>query len=596
MKKVCLLLVALFLLVNIVACEDTHEANNPATTNITAQETEVVETASASSTPSIDSSTTTPEPTQTVFTERPCHVQMINSNIKVDYEYQSFIHIPVGITWGPDGYLYVSDWAGRHIVKVDNDGNVDDLGLWKTLEAMQNDGPSGIVFDSKENIYIKITGDIYRCDTDGNVEKLPGINGNATGSMTISPSDELFFTDRNNGKIFKWTDEKGPELIAKNIPNAENLVFGLDGTLYLTQLGIGDVIKIDINSKEKQVFVSNVCGYDPCFLAVDPEGDIWIRAAFSLLQFSPEGIEKPVIIDGYTFPNGPFQTNTSAGIAFDDEGGLWLASYNSRLVRLVPTEAGVADPEYMLDVIHPGFEAADLSIDANGVIYASNMNSGQILKTCSNNNLDILIEHNSYGRIAVSVDKNNIVYLGGMPGGEVVYIDEDGSLIHYAKLQTERMVFGADEVLYAVVENKDESRTIVSITAKDTVNTFVTEIAGIPLGSENVHITPALDNGLYVFTEDKRDLFFVDYEGNGYLIANLSELGGGGPVIMAASPKTGNIYIIPHGPYSLFEIDSSGNYEIIAFNIYGDPWGMIVSQDGKYLYIAESGAIIRMAL
>jgi len=65
---------------------------------------------------------------------------------------------------------------------------------------------------------------------------------------------------------------------------------------------------------------------------------------------------------------------------------------------------------------------------------------------------------------------------------------------------------------------------------------------------------------------------------------------------MAASPISGDIYFIPHGPYTLYRIDPDGISNIVATEIYGDPWGMVVSKDGQWLYIAESGAIDKIPI
>jgi sugar lactone lactonase YvrE len=535
-------------------------------------------------------------PTPSVLTERPGHVWLTDSDTKAGYILRSFLQIPVGMTWGPDGYLYVADWAGRHVVRVSKDKNMDDLGLWQNVKPLQEDGPRGLAFDSEGNLFINNHGHILRRDTSGTVETLPGVDGSPIGSIAISPSDELFYTDRGTGKLLKWNPNGESEVIVSDLPNAENLAFGLDGTLYLTQMGHTNVIKVDISNKTSQIFATEVCGVDPCFLTVDPEGDIWIRGIWHIHQFSPEGIEKPFIVDGETHPGGAIKWgDTSAGIAFDDEGSLWIASYNSKLVRLVPQEPGASDPEFSMEVISSGFAASDLVIDSKGAIYASDINNRQIVKINQNNEVEVLHQHGSNGRVAIAVDENDVVFLG-MPNGEIVRLEADGSLTHYADLLVQRMVFGANGVLYAVTGDHDQPTSLMSITDVDTKKVLATELDGIPLGDEDIEISPALEQGLYVFTEWGRNLYFLDFEGQSQLIVNLQDLGGGGPVVMAVSPINGDIYLIPHGPYAIFQIDMNGNHQKIASGIFGDPEGLAISHDGKYLFIAESGVIDKIPL
>lgn len=60
---------------------------------------------------------------------------------------------------------------------------------------------------------------------------------------------------------------------------------------------------------------------------------------------------------------------------------------------------------------------------------------------------------------------------------------------------------------------------------------------------------------------------------------------------ISASLVTGEIFYLPHGPYTLYRISREGVSEKLAYSVTGDPWGMDVSADGKWLYVAESGVI-----
>jgi len=544
---------------------------------------------------------TSPEPISAPLTERPGHIRMSDPNTVADYALRSFLQGPAGVTWGPDGVLYVADATGHHIVRVSENGSMTDLGLWQTVESLQQDGPNGVAFDSEGNLYILIHSRIVRVGHDGDVESVSGLEPVAgfdvhIGGIAVSPEDELYYTDMDYGKVYRWNPGGSPITVAAGVPQAENMVFGLDGTLYLTRQGEGEVLTVDIESGAVEVFAADVCGPDPCYLAVDHEGDIWVQGLNRLYQYSSEGVEKRFVVDGESYPGGPYNWQTSAGIAVDDEGGLWVASYTSRLVRLAPVTPGETDPDFTMQIIAPGFEASDLAVDSRGAVYATDSNGRQIVVIHPDGEAEVLLQHGSSGRMAVAVDENNAVYVG-MPHGEIVRLEEDGSLTHYADLLTRRMVFGADGVLYAVVGEAFEPKSIVAITGIDTYSVLATNIDGISLGAGEAHISPALDQGLYVYTEWECHLFFVDFDGQGRLIANLQDLGaGGGASVMAASPISGDVFLVPHGPYALFRIDAEGHHEEIAARIFGDPWGMAVSRDGAFLYIAESGAVDRIRI
>ena len=536
-----------------------------------------------------------PEPVAE-FAERLGHVWIPEASAFAEYAYRSFLQIPVGMVWGPDGMLYVADWTGRHVVRVAKDGTLDDLPFWKTVEELQYDGPRDVDFDSQGNLYVNNHGVIFRIGPDGEVARLAGVQAGPIGSIAIGPGDELYYTDRaqQGGALRKWHDGTS-DTIVSNLPFAENMAFGLDGTLYLTQMAQGQVLQVDVNTGEVSTFQEDVCGFDPCFLAVDAEGDIWARGIGRLTQFTPEGEQKPFIVDGQRYPGGPYNWHTAAGIAFDDDGGLWIGSYNSKLIRLAPTTPGQPDPEFTLQVVSPGFEASDLEVGLNGEVYGSDINTARILRINPGGEMEVALDHGSAGRTALAVDSGGVVY-AGLPRGEIVRVESDGTATHYARLLTRRMTFGGDGALYAVGGDYGQPKSIVRITDADTTTVVASEIDGISLGVGDAHISAAQDRGLYVYIEKSCDLLFMDFNGQGQLITNLRPLGCGGPAVMAAAPVTGEIYLIAHGPYKLYRIDPEGQATEMATGIFGDPWGMVVSPDGQWLYIAESGAVDKLPL
>ena len=526
--------------------------------------------------------------------ERMGHVFMIDNNASIEYLYRTPIQIPVKMVYGPDGNIYVADWTGHRVLKIDHDYNVSDLGLWRTTDAFRSDGPRGLDFDSQGNLYICNHGHIFRLDTAGVFEELQGVYGNPIGSIAISLSDELYYTDRGdgNGKILKWTPENGSQGIADHLPEAENLVFGSDGSLYFTQTGYPGVLKMDVTTGEWAIFVENICGPDPFFLAIDHEGDIWIRALPALNQYSPDRTKKAFVINGQSSDN--YEWNTSAGIAIDAEGGVWIASYDSMISRLIPTEPDTEDPEFTLDVVHAGLYAVDLAVDSNNTLYAINLNEMRILKIDSEGNTETFSYSDAIGGHAIAVDENNSFYYTTKQD-EIRRIDQDGNDTSYANVVTECMTFGGDGFLYAVEIGGNEKKSIVRISEQGNVLSLASRIAGDDLGNQTVNIAPAMNEGLYVFAENSRNLYLLGFSGQGRLIGNYSQLGSG-PFCMASNPATGEIYLIPHGTYILYALSSDGSYRELAIRFPGDPWGMIASGDGTSIFVAESGAIYRISL
>ena len=93
-------------------------------------------------------------------------------------------------------------------------------------------------------------------------------------------------------------------------------------------------------------------------------------------------------------------------------------------------------------------------------------------------------------------------------------------------------------------------------------------------------------------SSELRNLYTLGLDGQSEELLNIRAYGGGsGPAVMAASPA-GEIFIIMHGPYAVLRIAADGGHvEEYVRGVYGDPWGMAVSLDGAWLYVAESGVI-----
>ncbi len=182
----------------------------------------------------------------------------------------------------------------------------------------------------------------------------------------------------------------------------------------------------------------------------------------------------------------------------------------------------------------------------------------------------------------------------GTPQGEIVRLEEDGSTTHYASVSTQRMVFGADGTLYAAAQRGDATQ-IVRITGADAVQPLGGAMGQVALAGWGVHLAAAPEGGLYVYEERSRTLYFTGFDGEYRVVADLSALSGGGPAMLAVAPD-GRVFYIPHGPYVLYQIMPDGTPVEFAYGIFGDPWGMVASPDGQWLYVAELGAIDRIPI
>jgi len=169
-------------------------------------------------------------------------------------------------------------------------------------------------------------------------------------------------------------------------------------------------------------------------------------------------------------------------------------------------------------------------------------------------------------------------------------LDSAGRLRRYASLRSLNMAFAEDGALYAAVGDHGERKVVMRVTGPDDVDLFLESLDGRPLGREAVHVDPA-PGGIYVCDEERHTIHFVDFDGRARRVA---EVPGGFPIAVAASPD-GEIFAVPAGGppygYTLLRISPDGAREVVATGLLGDPLAAVVSPDGRWLYVAENGAI-----
>jgi sugar lactone lactonase YvrE len=297
----------------------------------------------------------------------------------------------------------------------------------------------------------------------------------------------------------------------------------------------------------------------------------------------------------------------AGGITIDDQGRVWFGSADSSLWQLDPlseervTSLGYSSSEsiFTQTLFVDGFYTSDMSISTSGVIYTPNTNTSDLWRIPPTGNYDDFSNYTpnplAKGDVSIVVNEEGLALLG-LPHGKILEFNQNGNRSPYASLFTRSMTLGADSLIYAVGGDIGKFKEIVQIDNLGNVKTLAIDVAGTSLGNEDVYITIAQREGFYVFRRENSSLYYLDYDDNSNFIVDLSALTGGGPVVMTASPVTGDIFLGLKGTSVIFRIDPSGNSEIFASGFIGGVSAMAVSPDGKTLFIAEGGAIGRISL
>ena len=126
---------------------------------------------------------------------------------------------PVAVAIAPDGSQYIADWGDGTIRKVDPSGTITTL----SRGPFGNGWLSGIALGPDGSVYAAAQYDVYRIDSQGNVTTVAG-TGSSCGSGLCG--------------------DGGPAIQA-SLGDANGIVVGPDGSIYIADTGLGRVRKID---------------------------------------------------------------------------------------------------------------------------------------------------------------------------------------------------------------------------------------------------------------------------------------------------------------------------------------------------------------
>jgi sugar lactone lactonase YvrE len=232
----------------------------------------------------------------------------------------------MGIVLGPDDKLYVSDYSGNKIIKMDKDGsNLTTL----TTNIFQ---PVGITFDKSGNLIVAEhnRGKITKVDASGSTTLIKDGLGYVTG-VAVDSNDKIFVVSYTTGKIYKMDADGSNSSVFTTImkgssPVTSSLIgMGIDASdnLYVSDRANSRIIKIDPSGNQSD-FASVPLPY---WASVGKDGYVYASAGNKTIQkydLSGNIVE--------TFSTGTF---SPWGTQVDTGGGIYFVYSGSTVNRIL---------------------------------------------------------------------------------------------------------------------------------------------------------------------------------------------------------------------------------------------------------------------
>jgi len=245
----------------------------------------------------------------------------------------SGLNSTMGIIIGPDDKVYVSDYSGGKIVKMDKDGsNLTTV----TTNVLQ---PVGIAFDNSGNLIVAehSSSKITKVDSEGNTTLIKGGLGYVTG-VVVDSHDKIFVVSYTSGKIYKMDTDGSNSAVFATILNGSSTVtssligLGIDANdnLYLSDQRNSRILKIDPSGVQSDFASVN----SPYWVSVGKDGYVYASSSDRTIQkfdLSGNKIE--------TYSTG---TYTPWGTQVDTGGGIYFV-YNGATVNRILGYADTVD-------------------------------------------------------------------------------------------------------------------------------------------------------------------------------------------------------------------------------------------------------------
>ena len=208
---------------------------------------------------------------------------------------------PAGITFGPDGLLYVSNQtsvfvqgAPDSIVKVDpSTGEVMPF-----IDLASGYVPAGLRFGLDGKLYVSHNGGQSAPPGSGSVDCYDGMSGDFLGSVVT------------------------------NLTQPTGLLFDADGNLYISNFGEGSVVKYDGMSASTLVPFGSGGLFSPAGLQIGPDGNLYVVDLligavhiYDPASGAPQG--------DFIAPGGALFNQFPSDLLFDADGNLLVADLGS---------------------------------------------------------------------------------------------------------------------------------------------------------------------------------------------------------------------------------------------------------------------------
>ncbi|MEC8186276.1 MAG: NHL repeat-containing protein, partial [SAR324 cluster bacterium] len=309
--------------------------------------------------------------------------QRINVSTKVgssgrtldSYGFVADIDGPTGVVQDSKGNLYICEYSGRKILKIDKTGTITSIGTGVNgsndgpSESATFDTPNDLAIDAQDNIYVADYGSnlIRKIDPLGYVSTIaPNATFQGPHGIVVDEAGNIFVADRGGNKIRKIdTEGNVSDFAGSGEAKSEDgqgtdasfdgpfyLDLDASGNLYVTEYWSNLIRKISPGGLVSTFAGTGMAGSQdgdrstatfngPNGIALDEEGNVYVSENINhqIRKIDQDGHVTTLV--GLLSPGSEdgdvaqASFNQPHGMTFDDLGNLYVADYNTDLIRKI---------------------------------------------------------------------------------------------------------------------------------------------------------------------------------------------------------------------------------------------------------------------
>lgn len=377
----------------------------------------------------------------------------------------SRLHGANGLKIGKDGRIYVAQVCGSQVSAVDPDS-----GDIETISPMGGGitGPDDLAFDDDGNLYcteittnklsvlhpdgttrvlngnvpvanpvttyqnrviageLRMGGQIREFDRSTGEARVILDNVPMPNAFEVGPDGKLYFPAQGVNEIWRVSLDGGaPEVVAKDLGVPDSVKFDSQGFIVSTQVGSGQVLRIDPRTGDRTVLADIAPGLDNCALKGDR---LFVSHITGALYEVAGGKARPIIEAGFQWP---------MGIAVNDAGTVYVG--DGMFAYTIPPGGSKTAAGSLFGGNFPGFMRGVGASGANGW-----------LVTTANSAVARWTPGGEPEYVATGFDRLMGVAEG--PGGAVVFADYDtGTVMSAAGGEVSELAGGLDKPMGVAV-------------------------------------------------------------------------------------------------------------------------------------------------